>query len=311
MARKAAQSPPVAVIDIGTNTVLLLVRDAGGTLLEDARITRLGSRVFETGRLDPAAAQRTAETVREFAARARSAGASAVVGVATEALRAARGGSEFLESQCESGSLDRGLLLSGEEEASLTIEAQRRGSPPDQALAVIDVGGGSTELAWTGGDARVWGQSLPLGSVRYTEGFLPEHPIPADRLRELRERVRAASEAFPHLSPQTAVWAVAGTATTLAALELQLEPYDAECVEALSLSRAAVERWLVRLAELSVPQRSALPGLEPARADIIVAGLAILAGVLERIGATRFRVSERGVRHGVALRLLDGTLAVW
>ena len=104
--------------------------------------------------------------------------------------------------------------------------------------------------------------------------------------------------------------AVAGTATTLAALELALDPYDPARVEGYRLGAASLERWIARLAALSLPERRRLPGLEPGRADLIVAGLVILAEVLARVGAPEFRVSGLGVRHGVALRLLDAAPAV-
>ena len=152
--------------------------------------------------------------------------------------------------------------------------------------------------------------SGPLGSVRYTEAFLSEHPIAAEDLRALRQRVQEQAEVYPTLAEGTEVTAVAGTATTLAALELALDPYDPARVEGYQLGAASLERWIARLAALSVPERRRLPGLESGRADVIVAGLVILAGVLVRVGAAEFRVSGLGLRHGVALRLLDATAVV-
>ena len=127
--------------------------------------------------------------------------------------------------------------------------------------------------------------------------------------------MRRASEplaaALPHGLPEgTAVVAVAATATTLAALELALVRYDAERVEGYEVDIATLVSWIERLAPLDVAQRSALPGLEPARADVIVAGLEVLEGVLERLRVRRFAVSGRGVRHGVALRLLAGQMVI-
>ena len=305
----AADARRVAVIDIGSNTVLLLVRDQQGPVLEEARITRLGQGAFETGQLDVEAIRRTREAVRVFASRARAAGARAVVGVGTEALRTAHAGREFLTALCEEGVLDRALLLTGQEEAELSVETNRRRSEA-QLMAVIDVGGGSTELAWTTADGGVEGLSGPLGSVRYTEAFLSEHPIAAEDLRALRQRVQEQAEVYPTLAEGTEVTAVAGTATTLAALELALDPYDPARVEGYQLGAASLERWIARLAALSVPERRRLPGLESGRADVIVAGLVILAGVLVRVGAAEFRVSGLGLRHGVALRLLDATAVV-
>ena len=305
----AVDARRVAVIDIGSNTVLLLVRDRSGPVLEEARITRLGQGTFETGQLDAAAIRRTRDAVRAFATRARAAGARTVVGVGTEALRTADDGREFLMGLCEEGALDRALLLTGQEEAELSVETNRRRSEAE-LMAVIDVGGGSTELAWTSVQGGVLGLSGPLGSVRYTEAFLPEHPIPGEDLRTLRERVREQAEVYPALAAGTELTAVAGTATTLAALELALDPYLPERVEGYRTGTSSLEHWIARLAALSVPERRRLPGLEPGRADVIVAGLVILAEVLQRVGVAEFRVSGLGVRHGVALRLLDAVPVV-
>src|SRR5262245_21904564 len=162
----------LAVIDLGSNTVLLLVVDANGRALEEgSRITRLGQGVFRSGQLHPEAIGRTRAAVADFAGRARARGARAVVGVGTEALRRARDGAALLEEFERSGLLDRARLLSGEEEARCAIEASWRLAGPAAGLIVIDVGGGSTELAWTGSGASggVRGISLPLGSVRLTE----------------------------------------------------------------------------------------------------------------------------------------------
>jgi exopolyphosphatase/guanosine-5'-triphosphate,3'-diphosphate pyrophosphatase len=305
-----AKRPPVAVLDIGSNTVLLLVLGPGGEVLKDSsRTTRLGQGVFRTGKLDPEAIARTRAAALEFAEEARSLGARPVVAVGTEALRRAGDASGFAESLRASGLVDEVRILSGEEEAAFAIEASRRAAGPSAGgLVVVDVGGGSTEIAWTDRDRRVRGCSLPIGSVRLTEAHVSANPIPAADLDAVRRAVAAAAEPLlrePDLRPPGRVVAVAGTATTLAALELRLARYDAERVEGTTLSRADLAGWIARLAALDVPARRALPGMEPGRADVIVAGLCALDGVLERLGAERFGVSGRGVRHGVALALLD------
>ena len=302
-------SAPVAVIDLGSNTILLLVLEPGGGVLRDeARITRLGQGVFATGVLDPDAKARTCSVVREFASLARELGAERVVGVGTEALRCARDGEHLLEELCAEGTLDAGHLLDGQQEAELAIAASRRAAV-QVPLVVIDVGGGSTELAWTGGPDGVQGTSLPLGSVRLTEALVSRHPIPAAELAELRRAVEQAGAELSRvegLDGGGEVVAVAGTATTLAAMELRLARYAAQVVEGLPLERQTLSRWIGELARMSVEQRRRLPGLEPGRADVIVAGLVILEGVLGAIGTERFRVSGRGVRFGVAFRLLEG-----
>jgi len=304
-----------AVLDLGSNTVLLLVMDArGGCLYEDARITRLGQGAFESGRLHPGAIARTARAVVDLAARARAQGASRVFAVGTEALRRAVDGREFLTRLAEQASLDRVWLLSGEDEARLGIEASRRagagraGARAPGALVVVDVGGGSTEISRDrpdGPGGGPWGESLPVGSICLTERCVTAHPIGPDELADLYAAARAAFSAVAK-APAADVVAVAGTATTLAALELELAPYDADRVEGTRFTRVRLAEWIEGLAALSLPARRGLTGLEPERADVIVAGLVALDASLEALGVPAFRVSGRGLRWGVALRLLDG-----
>ncbi len=229
----------IGVLDVGSNTVLLLVLDASGRVIHDAaRITRLGQGVFASGVLAPEAAERTRAAIAELAAQARAQGVERVVAVGTEALRRARDGADFLARLVRDGLVDAARLLSGEEEADVAVEATpQRVGPEREALAVIDVGGGSTEVAWrVRALDPIQGLSLPLGSVRLTESLLPQHPVPAQDFARLRAEVRRATEplalALPHgLPPGAVVVAVAATATTLAGLELALATYDAERIE--------------------------------------------------------------------------------
>ncbi len=312
MANKArARRAPLGVLDLGSNTILLLVMAADGSVVRDeSRITRLSEGVFASGALAPAATARTREAILELAALARADGVERLVAVGTEGLRRAADGGQFLAALVRDGAVDAARLLSGDEEARVAVEATRRAVSPGRPLAVIDVGGGSTEVARRErGSERVTGVSLPLGSVRLTEAWLPRHPVPHADLARVREVVARALEPLPPLEADAALVAVAGTATTLAALELELDPYDAERVEGFELQSATLTRWLERLAQLGVAERKRLPGLEPGRADVIVAGLAVLEGAIARLGAPRFRVSGKGVRHGVALRILAGDMA--
>jgi exopolyphosphatase/guanosine-5'-triphosphate,3'-diphosphate pyrophosphatase len=301
----------LGVIDLGSNTILLLVVGPDGRVIEDvSRITRLGQGVFASGVLAPEAIARTRAAVDEFAKRARALGARRVVGVGTEALRRARDGADFLAELERNGVLDRARLLAGEEEAACAIEASRRAAGEGDRIVVIDVGGGSTELAWTSPQDRVRGISLPLGSVRLTEALLPRHPIPADDLARLEARLERASADLIALRQDgldargRSVVAVAGTATTLAAMELE-QPHDAASVEGCVLRIERVSHWIGALAALDVESRRRIPGLEPGRADVIVAGLAVLRAAMRAIGAGQVRASGRGVRHGVALRILE------
>jgi exopolyphosphatase/guanosine-5'-triphosphate,3'-diphosphate pyrophosphatase len=306
-----ARRGALGVLDLGSNTILLLVMAPDGAVVRDeARITRLSEGVFASGSLAAPARARSRAAIDELVALARASGVERLVAVGTEALRRASDGRAFLEALVAEGVVDAARLLSGDEEARVAVEATRRALAPGRPFAVVDVGGGSTEVARRErGSEAVTGTSLPLGSVRLTEAWLPRHPVPAADLARVRAEVARVAEPLAPLEPDGALVAVAGTATTLAALELALESYDAERVEGLELSRDTLTRWLERLAQISVAERKRLPGLEPGRADVIVAGLAVLEGVLARLSVPRFRVSGKGVRHGVALRILAGEMA--
>ncbi|MFQ5698269.1 MAG: Ppx/GppA family phosphatase [Myxococcota bacterium] len=304
------------MIDLGSNTTLLLVMDREGRVLCDqAKVTRLGEGVFGAGALSGAARERCQRVVRVMAQRARSLGCARVVAVGTAALRSAADGPAFVSNLVSEGTLDAGRVISGDEEATLTLEAPRRAAQ-GRALSVIDVGGGSTEICWGTARGEARGVSLPLGSVRLTEACVRSDPATQGDLDSLRA---AIARALPGLEPalrdaecsREQVVAVAGTATTLAALDLELEPYEGSRVESHRLTAPRLREWIGRLAALDHAARCRLAGMDPGRADILLAGTTILERLLVALGARECRVSERGVRHGLALRLLAGTEALW
>ena len=184
-------APRVGVIDLGSNTVLLLVLENGGRVVADeAHITRLSEGLFERGELQASAKERTTQAVCELAHHARGAGAARVVAAGTEALRTARDGPEFLEHLLTEAGLDDGRVLTAEEEAAFAIEPHRRIKRGDYTtVLVIDVGGGSTEVAWAQGSRRVEWLSLPLGSVRLTEANVRSDPPSLAELREMQREV--------------------------------------------------------------------------------------------------------------------------
>ena len=283
----------VGVVDLGTNSTRLLVADVDGERVDEvarrAEITRLGEGVDERRRLLPLPVARVRNVLAEYRRELERLGAERVLAIGTSAVRDADNGEAFLgEVEWSYGFATR--LLSGEEEAGLTRRGVANGRGLDDGTLVLDVGGGSTELITAA--QRV---SLDVGSVRLTERHLVSDP-PASE--ELEAAARDVREALPPLEPDGAV-GVAGTITTLAALELGR--YDPELVHGYRLSRAAVETQLERLASLTLAERRELPGLEPERAPVIVGGAIVVREVLDRYGLDGLEVSERDLLHGAAL----------
>jgi len=293
----------VAAIDLGTNSVRLLVADVGPSGSEpqgvvevhrETRIVRLGEGVDEQRRLLPAPIARAQSVLVDYRRTAGELGAERTLLVATSAVRDAENGRAFLgEIESSYGFATR--LLTGDEEARMTY----RGVGRADAL-VVDLGGGSTELIGPG--VRT---SLEIGSVRLTERLLRSDPPTAGELDEAAELVRSL---LPPLAPAPTI-GVAGTFTTLAALELG--GYDPARTHGFRLTREAVERWTDRLAAVPVEART-FQGLEPARAPVIVGGALIVRELMRHADLAEIEVSERDLLDGAALEaaeLPDGAYA--
>jgi exopolyphosphatase/guanosine-5'-triphosphate,3'-diphosphate pyrophosphatase len=275
----------VAAVDLGTNTTRLLVGRVDGGQVEEvhreSRITRLGEGVDSRRRLLPVPIARVRNALSDYRRTAESLGAERTLLVATSAVRDAENGEAFLgEIEWSYGFATQ--LLSGDEEAELT----RRGvGDLTAATLLVDIGGGSTELVLDG-----FSTSLPLGSVRFTERHGEDAEASIEDARSL----------LPELEPEGAV-GVAATITSLAALDLGLEAYDRARVHGHFLTRDGAHAQRERLAALSLDERRRVPGLEPERAPVIVAGAAILLAILDRYGLDSIRVSERDLLDGAAL----------
>jgi exopolyphosphatase/guanosine-5'-triphosphate,3'-diphosphate pyrophosphatase len=302
----------LAVIDLGTNTIRLLVvevsRGEWRALHEEQRITRLGEGQAAAGILQPAAMRRTAEVVAAFACRAEELDSLDVRIVATSAVREALNGADFLaEVRRASGRPVR--VISGEEEARLTLLGVREGLPGlGGDFVLFDIGGGSTEFALARAGRVAAAVSVRLGVVELAERFMDEGSVGAEvneaMVAEIGARLAAGlDEPILRHGVPTLVGS-AGTVTTLAALDLGLEVYDASRVHGHRLTRVAVQRLSDRLAALGLAERAALPCLEPARADLIVPGSAICLAVLDRLAFDSFVVSDRGLREGIVCEIL-------
>jgi exopolyphosphatase / guanosine-5'-triphosphate,3'-diphosphate pyrophosphatase len=298
----------VAVVDIGTNSTRLLVAEVEGEAVAelDRRtiVTRLGEGLEATGRLADAATERVSNALAEYREAIDGAGAERVVGVATSAMRDADNGPDFRDEIERRFGIDA-RTISGDDEARLTFLGATAGRQVGALTLVIDIGGGSTEYV-TGrpGADPGFHVSTRMGSVRQTERHLHSDPPNEAELAALSEDARAIVEGNVPAGVRELVEsgiAVAGTATSLAAIDQELDPYDPERVHGYRLGQAACERLLVRLAELPLERRRAVTGLHPDRAPTIVAGAGILLESMRACGLGEIEISERDILHGAAL----------
>jgi exopolyphosphatase / guanosine-5'-triphosphate,3'-diphosphate pyrophosphatase len=290
----------VAAVDLGTNTTRLLVADVtGGRVDEVSRrlvITRMGEAVDERKLLLPTAIARVRNVLSDYRREAEALGAERVLAVATSAARDAANGEAFLgEIEWSYGFATR--LLTGDDEAALTLRGIASSHALPAGTLVVDIGGGSTELVVVGPNGVETQTSLQLGSVRLTERYLHADPPTGAELDVCADHVRSQ---LPTLAPTSAI-GVAGTVTTLATIDLGLAAWDPARSHGHVVARAAVEEIFARLASLPLAERERVAGLEPARAPVIVAGIAVIREVLDAYGLEAIEVSERDILHGIAL----------
>jgi exopolyphosphatase / guanosine-5'-triphosphate,3'-diphosphate pyrophosphatase len=299
----------VAAVDLGTNSTRLLVADVGDDRIADVvrrvKITGLGEGVDERKRLLPVPIARVRNVLTDFRREAEQLDAERTLLVATSAVRDAENGEAFLgEIEWSYGFATR--LLTGDEEAKLSFRGAALGRELKEETLLLDIGGGSTELVV--GDARGlrFHESLDIGSVRLTERFVHSDPPTAEELEACAEAARELfAERVPRdVRPKAAI-GVAGTITSIAALDLGLAEYDPERVHGHRLSRASVETQLERLASLRLAERRELPSVDPDRAPVIVAGAVILREALDQFGLEGIEASEHDILDGAALEAAE------
>jgi exopolyphosphatase / guanosine-5'-triphosphate,3'-diphosphate pyrophosphatase len=297
----------VAVVDLGTNSTRLLVADVeDGELTELGRrstVTRLGDGVDSSGRLDEQAMERVFDVLADYRSLIKAGEAEQVVAVATSAVRDAENGEWFREALRERFEIDA-KIIPGEEEARLTfLGATAHREDRDAEVMVMDIGGGSTEfvIGHPGSDPR-FHVSTKLGSVRHTERHLEQDPPADDELEALRGDARRIVEEDVPAEVRESVdagIAVAGTATQLAAVDLQAHGGGDTHGHRLGLDTC--RELLGRLASVPLEERREIPGLDPDRAPTIVAGAAILVEGIEAFGLDSIEVSMADILHGAAL----------
>ncbi len=304
----------LAAIDVGTNSTRLLVASSIGPYRQDlyrsSAITRLGEGLAESGRIKREAAERTLRAVESYISLIRDFGVEEVRAVATSAARDASNAEEFKEAFKKRFGFEI-QILTGDDEARLSFNGAVVGgglAKPGEKALVIDVGGGSTELVW-GDDSRVDGYtSVDIGSVRLTEAHIRSDPPTDDQLAAVAESTaRALSPVFEKIkraSISKAI-AVAGSATTLAAIKHKLEIYDPNVVHGSTLSQGDIEDMIRLFKSMTTAERSLIPGLQPGRADVITAGALILRTASIELDLREFVISERDILDGIIGSMLE------
>jgi exopolyphosphatase / guanosine-5'-triphosphate,3'-diphosphate pyrophosphatase len=303
----AERSQRVAVVDVGSNSTRLLIADVAGrevgVVERQSRVTRLGRGVDLSGQLSDEAIEAACAAIADYVEICRDAGTEKVTAIATSAVRDASNGDAFVAELRERFALSA-QILDGEQEARLTY----RGATVEEATTVptlvIDIGGGSTELIVGTGERIAFHASLQAGVVRHTERHIAADPPTAVEMEALAGDVRGLIEAAIRGHGETQVEAgiaVAGTPTSLAAVEQELEPYDPRRVHGHVLPLETIQRLLSRFASAPLAERVEIPGLHPDRAPTIIAGCVILIEAMRAFGLDRIQASEHDILYGMAL----------
>jgi exopolyphosphatase/guanosine-5'-triphosphate,3'-diphosphate pyrophosphatase len=297
----------VAVIDIGTNSTRLLIADVESPAVYEVErrttVTNMGRGVDHTSTICSDAIEDVCGVIADYKSRYEEMGADRVMAIATSAVRDSVNGEAFIAELRERFELDA-RMLTGEEEARLTYLGATAHRPEADPTLVFDIGGGSTELIVGTGRDVGFHTSLQAGTIRQSERHLTSDPPEPHELEDLaadiRNLIERAIAAQPEGRPTRAI-AVAGTPTSLAAIDQGLEPYDPDRVHGYHLGMQRVQRMLSRLSALPLAERLRVPGLHPGRAPTIVTGTVILVQVMRAFGLQEIEVSELDILHGSAL----------
>ncbi len=305
----------VAVVDMGSNSTRLLVADVeDGEISELERhstVTRLGRGVDTSRKLSADAIEDVCDTVADYLALVESHAPAHLVAIATSAVRDAENSGAFIGELRERFALDA-RTLSGDDEARLTYQGACHGRSVAEETLVVDIGGGSTELVVGSGPEVSFHASLNAGTVRHTERHISHDPAEQTELETLANDVRSLIDGCLRGSDFALARkgiGVAGTPTSLAAIDQVLDPYDPDAVHGSTLALGSIQRMLSELASMSLAERLEVTGLHPGRAPTIVAGVVILIQVMRAFGLSEIEVSEHDILYGAALEAASAPAA--
>jgi exopolyphosphatase/guanosine-5'-triphosphate,3'-diphosphate pyrophosphatase len=293
-----------AVIDIGTNSIKFHIgerKDDGtwGVVLDRADLTRLGETLQATGEIGPEAMERNVAAIAGMVAEAAKEGAGAVAAVGTMALRTARNSKQFIDRVRERCGLAI-EVIPGEEESRLSYLAVKSGvGLSDGSMVIFDTGGGSTEFVFGKGTAVLDRFSLNVGALRFTESYGLGDVVTPERLKEALDAVGKDLERLDAAVTPDALVGMGGTVTNIAGVRHRLAKYDPDIVQGSTIDKWEIDRQIELYRSRSVEDRRHVIGLQPKRADVILAGLCIVHTIMEKLHKEIFTVSDRGLRHGL------------
>jgi len=298
--------PRYAVIDVGTNSVKFNISErrpdsSWQTLVDRAEITRLGEDLEKTGEISPDAMTRTASAIAAMVSQARDAGVAAIAAVGTMGMRTAHNSQQFIdmvEQRC-------GVhieIIPGPEEGRLAYLAVKAGlGVAEGSLVIFDTGGGSTQFTFGHGSTVQEQFSLNVGAVRFTEKYGLDGAITPEQLRVAMDAIAAEFTPIDGRPSPDALVGMGGAITNVAAVKHRMAKYDPDVIQGSVIERSEVERQIELYRSKSLDERRAIIGLQPKRADVILAGACIVKIVMDKLGKDRLSVSDRGLRHGLLI----------
>jgi exopolyphosphatase/guanosine-5'-triphosphate,3'-diphosphate pyrophosphatase len=292
----------VGVVDIGTNSMRLLIEDEGTEILREVRVTGLGSGVDAVGHFDAERVRETLTVLQRYGDLMDGHGVQRRRAVATSATRDASDGPAFID-RAEQALGVRPEVISGAEEAALAYLGATDAVGSQEPSVVIDIGGGSTEFVYGEAGTVRYATSIDLGSVRLAERVIPSRPASVSEVYEARAFVAQAFSGVELPGRPPVVLGVAGTFTSLAAIALDLPTYDRDRVNGSVLSIEQIRTMIDRLASMSVAETAAVPSLDPRRAPVLLSGALVAEGALVAVDAEEITVSERDLLDGLVLSM--------
>lgn len=303
--------PLYAVIDVGTNSVKFNIsekREDGTwrTVVDRAEITRLGEGLEKTGEISSGAMERTVSAIAAMAAEAKEKGVAAIAAVGTMGMRTARNSQQFIDA-VERRCGVKIEIIPGEEEGRLAYLAVKSGlGLAEGSLVIFDTGGGSTQFTFGRGPDVQERYSLNVGAVRYTEKYGLAGVVAPEQLKAALDAIAADLSRLDGVKSPDALVGMGGAITNITAVKHGLVKYDPNVVQGSVLERAEIDRQIEVYRTTSLEERRKIIGLQPKRADVILAGACIVKTVMDKLGKDRMSVSDRGLRHGLLIERFAG-----